>query len=315
MEVGFTVVDGEDLLRSKEARGAPIGDLHARAAQHRLELGQDHREVVGLTDEGVGAGFERLHLRVPLVGRGQQQARYASQRRVEPDALNDRAAIDAREIAIHDHGGGPHMRRLAQPLLAGARDGHAVAGLQQGGLQGLAEGDAVIDDQHGFLRGRASVLPASDQFVRARHDVAGVIGLADIFVGAGLQATDSVAHFGLGRQQHHRRAGGGRVRADFLEQFDAVGVRQQDVQDGQGEPRFGQRLARLRPRGARHHGKVRRLKHLHKAHPDGQAVVHDEHGPVHRRASLLSAASSGPISPSGRIRSAAPSRIASRGMP
>ena len=81
-----------------------------------------------LADEGIGAGIERANLRAALFRAGEQQAGKAAQRRIEPDAANDRRAVDAGQHAVDDDGGRAQIGGKAQAVLAAAGDQHAVAG-------------------------------------------------------------------------------------------------------------------------------------------------------------------------------------------
>ena len=245
-----------------------------------------------------------------------------AQRRVEPDAPDHRRAVDAGQHAVDDDAPRARRRRPARrpssPLPATKTP---IARLLQGRLQLLAEGDAVVDDQHGFLRPCDTSPAPRRTSSRARPTtIAGVVGLADVLVGAGRQAADAVAHLGLGRQQHDGRGRGPRHRPDLAQQVDAVAVGQQHVEDDERE---GAR--RRAPAAPRRRSRRRRpcrpasSSSSRQVHAHGQAVVDDEDGGRHRRASMRRC----PATRQARDRSrqaastcvAAPSSAASRGMP
>ena len=244
LEVGFAVIDRENLLWSQQARGAALGAGVLRpaagAAEHRVEAREYQRGILVLAHEGVGASFKRMNLGAAFFGSRKQQAREAAQRRVEADAPDHGRAVYSRQLAIDHDSRRPPVGGQPQAVFAGVGDDHPVGRLLQRRPEGLAERHAVVDHENGILGGRRGIGIAPHQLARARHQIIRVVGLADIFVGAGVEAADPVANFRLGRKQHHRRIRGRRDRTDFLQQLDAVAVRQQDIEDHQRKTLFGE---------------------------------------------------------------------------
>ena len=302
----------------EQARGSLILRLRRRASHHGVEARQDDGDVVLLPDESIGSRIERPNFGAHVFGPGEQQARHAPQRRVQPDAPDDRRPVDAGQHAIDDNPARPHVGCKLEPFLAGPGDQHAIGGQFQRPPQLFPERHAVVDDEDRLARGSARGFSPAHQLPRAGDQIGRLVGLADVLVGAGGEAADAVADFGLARQQNHRRRAGAWSLANFTQQLDAVGVGQQDVEDDQGELVLGERFAGVRAGGAWRDGKPRRFQRLDEIHADSQAVVDDEHRRVHGLASASATASetsAGAISSRRSTRQAAPSDAASRGMP
>src|ERR1700732_4927825 len=110
-----------------------------------------------------------------------------------------------------------------------------VGGSLQGVPQFLAESGAVVDNQNGCLRRRRNRLTATQELSRARDDVARVIGLADVFVRPGRESADAVSHLSLGGEQHHCSPLVAGRPTDLLEELHTIAVREENVEDDEGE--------------------------------------------------------------------------------
>ncbi len=180
--------DDEHLARPVQAPDRLDRQLLGGLPQHRGQLRQDHRQVLLLADERVGAGVQHLHLGRVVVGGGHQQARGVAQRRVEADPADHRGAVDARHHAVHDHRVRPAVGRHPQALLAARRGDHGVPLRLQQLPQLLAERQAVVDHQDGGgAVTRAGRVLVAEQLAGAGDDVTGVVRLADVLVRAGPQ--------------------------------------------------------------------------------------------------------------------------------
>jgi hypothetical protein len=181
----------------------------------------------------------------------------------------------------------------------------------------VAEGRAVVDQQHRRPGGRVLAPAPAQQLARLGDHVLGVVGLADVLVRAGAQAADARGDLGLAREHQDDRRAPRLARAQLLEQLDAVAVGQQHVEHGDRDVPVRECAPRLGRGGARARAEAGGLEGLAQVHAHRQAVVDDHDGARHRTVSAgsASALSAGPISASGRMREAAPSTAASRGMP
>ena len=74
VEIGFAVVDGQDLAAARAGSRPDRRRSARRAAQHGGEPGEDDGDVFLLADEGVGAGIERAQFGAAFLGGGEQQA-------------------------------------------------------------------------------------------------------------------------------------------------------------------------------------------------------------------------------------------------
>ena len=103
-----------------------------------------------------------------------------------------------------------------------------------------------------------------------------------------------------------------------MKELDPIAIRQQHIEDNQSEMRRGQMGARLAETRTRRRPEPAGLEDLDQIHPDGQAVIDDEHGIAHDRTTLVlcgKAISRGPMSSRRNVSLAAPSIAASRGIP
>ena len=124
--------------------------------------------------------------------------------------------------------------------------------------------------------------PSAQQLARPGDDVAGVVGLADVLVGAGLQPADAVLHLGLGRQHQDRHRGARRRGAELASRSSTPspsGSSTSRTTTATGSR--GEGFARLGDRAAAEPAEARRLEGLRQVHADGQAVVDDEHRVAH----------------------------------
>ena len=313
LQEGEAVVDGQNL--APDQAGHLFDRPLARSPQNGGDAGEDDLHVLVLAHERIGARIEGPQLGVAVVGAGEQQARDRPKRGVEAQAADERRSVHVGHDAIDDDQVRPPVGQHGHARLAARRGEHRVAGRAQRLAERLAEGRAVVDDEHALPVAVADPTGAQ-QRARLGQNVAGIVGLADVFVGAGLEAADAVLHLGLGRQHDDRRRD--LPFAELLEQVDAVAVRQQHVEDDKADVARGQRRPRLGNRDARDRLDTGFLERLDEVHADRQAVVDDENGVAHHATacrSRSSATRAGPISPIGRTLCAAPSCTASRGMP
>ena len=202
--------EGEDPLRREQPGGRPRRE-RGRAPQEHLQPGQHQLLPVRLLAHvGVGAGLEGPQL-AHLPRRGEEDARGGAERRIGAEPPHEARAVHARHVAVDDHRARLSPGGHAQPFLARCGGGHLEPRLLQHLAHLLARGHAVVDDQHRAAADRLAAgcggraLGAADELARARHHLSGVVGLADVLVGAGLQAADAVLHLGLGGEEHHRR--------------------------------------------------------------------------------------------------------------
>ncbi|GLY31393.1 hypothetical protein Kisp02_47580 [Kineosporia sp. NBRC 101731] len=196
--------DGHDLLQPLQAGRVHRGQGHRRLPQRRGQL-REHHVVVGTRlHERVRAGVQGGQLGPGVVGGREQQAGNAAQRRVQPDPTDHGGPVDIRQHGVDQHRVGPAHRRVPQPGQPRVGLEHLVtAALQQVG-EPVPHLRAVVDHQHphhvvGGLR-----LGRGDQLLRPRHQVPGVVRLAQVLVRTGAQAPDPVFHLGLAAEHEHR---------------------------------------------------------------------------------------------------------------
>ncbi len=314
VEIGEAVVHGENLARSAEAGDRldrPVGE----PAHHRRQPRQDDVHVVVLAHEGVGPGLEGTELRPTLLRCRQQHAGQGPHRRIEAHAADQRRAVHVRHHAVDDHRIGPPVGDHRQPRLAVLGGQHAIARILEDLGQPAPVGFAVVDDQDRRL-GVGTDSRRAEQVAPLGHHIHRIIGLADIFIGAGNEATNAILHLGLGRQHQHRQRPA-LIGTQFLEQIDAVAIGQDHVEHHQPDVVLVEGTARLGQGRGRLGAHARRLEGLDQIHADGEAVIDDEYGADHGKSprGRTRLASAGPISPSGRIRAAPPLAAASRGIP
>ena len=72
---------------------------------------------------------------------------------------------------------------------------------------------------------------ALKQLLHLREQVADVVRLADILVGAGLEPSNSIPHLRLRGEHHDHSRDAGRRSANLLQQIDAIAIRKKDVQN------------------------------------------------------------------------------------
>ena len=123
-------------------------------------------------------------------------------------------------------------------------------------------------------------MPTS-QRLRARDDAGAIIRFADVLICTRLEATNAVAHVGLGGQEHDRDVSGSVAAPDLLQKLDAVDVRQEHIKDDHVEHVVLDRPAGLGARRAERGKKAGRLERLLQVHPDRQAIVDDERARAH----------------------------------
>ena len=313
VQIGLAVVDRQNLARTDEADEFLTGDAR-RVPHHRRQPGEDDLHVLFLADEGIGAGIEGAQLCAAVVGGREQQAWRRPEGRVKAHAADQRCPIHVGHHAIDDDRVRPEVGDHGEPFIATGGGEHRIAGALQRLPEHLAERRAVVDDEHGRLARRRS--PCPQQFARLGDDVFRIVGLADVFVGAGLQAADAVLHLRFARQHDHRRRAPLRHGAQLLEQVDAIAVGQDHIEDDKADVLVAQRFSRLGNRRTRHRLEAGGLERVGEVHAHREAVIDDEDRLGHRATPLWTiATTAGPISPSGSTLIAAPISAASRGMP
>ena len=96
-------------------------------------------------------------------------------------------------------------------------------------------------------RGR-STLRAAEEGAHARDELVGAERLGEVIVGAELESHDSIRFFRAGRQHDDRQRGGRVVSTNRATDFEAVHLREHEIEDEQIRRPRGDRRERLAPR-------------------------------------------------------------------
>ncbi len=86
----------------------------------------------------------------------------------------------------------------------------------------------------------------SQQRVRTGHNVGLVIGFSHIFICASLEPSNTVLDFRLGRKQHHRDLGRGLSALHLPQEFNAVPIRQENIENDQCKGPLGESVTGFR---------------------------------------------------------------------